>query len=609
MFSQEAASEPEELREIPERFFQIQDARGFFWQASGNGALTSGETQYLQSGVKLIVAGDSFAPAEGTVREPASGSDTVDLALEEKRSGYSIRRDLWFDTERAGVRVFDTLTSTDSVAQTISVELRTTYPFGWQSLHGTDGALLSNEPSLLLGERDTGVVVRFSPSEGRHDTLFLVSSEDGGQKPKLKASSNSRELTFTYDLILKPGESKSLFHWILQRNVPELSESGADLGEFVQRGRLVRPGIEASRYANVANFGAEAFPDEATAPSGLRSLVSLNSLTDRIGFHRRSEDLLWISTSNQISGKVDRDATLKVQAAYLGEQEIPVRQVAAIKGGAGAGRTPKVFLRDGRVLVGPIEAPGLVMATGEDDAELDPERINLLLLGTGPDDGAAPEGTSSFLELKDGSVMALSTEQDVELSIATAWGMDKVELSEILEIGYLTEPHPRWRLAAEDGSRFSVFLPGAILALKTAGGSEFEVPTVAIQRLWRPGAGAPTIRGAADSWFDFSEIPEGPAPESGFLLAGNNLLRGGIGDAYLTLMHDGSNTRIAGDRISAIRRRIDGEPDAGPPFEIELDNGDRLEGTFGASYFTLQGRNGPVRLPVEYLLAFRSSSS
>ncbi|MBU6178725.1 MAG: hypothetical protein KGR69_03635, partial [Verrucomicrobia bacterium] len=35
------------LAELPERFFQIQDEAGFFWQALDNGALISGDTQYL----------------------------------------------------------------------------------------------------------------------------------------------------------------------------------------------------------------------------------------------------------------------------------------------------------------------------------------------------------------------------------------------------------------------------------------------------------------------------------------------------------------------------------------------------------------------------------
>ncbi len=598
----------ETLTDIPDKLFQLQDSQGFFWQASGNGALTSGETQYLQSGLNLIVAGTPFSPSKAEVRAPGEGVETVDVEFSEIREGLAVRRNLWFDADRAGVRVYDTITNSGNVSQTVSVELRTTYPFGWQSLHDLEGELLANEPALRLDERDMGLIVRFSPSEGRHDTVFIATSETGGMRPNLKASVNSRELTFAYDLILKTGESKSLLHWILQRNVPEISETGADVAGITQRGRLIRPGVGQADLESLANFGAESFPDETVAPAQLRSLVALNSLTDRIGFHRRSDDLLWINSTNQISGKVSRDAKLTIEAAYVGETTIAMSEVAAIQGGSGMGRIPRIFLRDGQVLVGRTIAEGLGSLTGAEEDPLDLDQINLLLLGTEANDGAAPEGTDFFLEMKNGTVLASTGAASFSLNVATSWGQESPRITELSEVEFLTTPSPRWRIVSEGGSRFSGFLMGESFTLKVAGGVEVDIPPVAIQKMWRPAQAQSSISQSIEAWLDFDEVPEGLADGEVFLLAGNDLIRGNLGDKYLTLNQGDSFLRIAADRIASISRQFETVAEEAARFRIHLDNGDRLDGSFEDPYFQIKRGESLVSLPIDRLVAYRKTA-
>src|SRR5690606_10904686 len=76
---------PARLAELPERFFQVQDEAGFLWQALDNGALLSGDTQYLQSGLNLIVDGEPFAPSAATASEPGSGGERIAVRLDETR--------------------------------------------------------------------------------------------------------------------------------------------------------------------------------------------------------------------------------------------------------------------------------------------------------------------------------------------------------------------------------------------------------------------------------------------------------------------------------------------------------------------------------------------
>ena len=381
------------------------------------------------------------------------------------------------------------------------------------------------------------------------------------------------------------------------------------IARVAQRGRLIRPGIAVEEFGSVANFGKASFSDDSAAPPQLRSLVALNSLTDHIGFHRRGEDMLWINSSNQISGKVNREATLTIQAAYLGERTLAMSKVAAIRGGAGIGRTPRVFLRDGQVLVGEVRAEGLGTLTGEDGDPLDLDQINLLLLGTEPNDGGAPGETAFFLQMKDGTVMAASGGKGPGLDVATEWGVETYSFSAISEIGYLTMPAPRWRLLEEGGSRFSGFLTGEPLSINLSDGAEVEISPASIQKLWRPENPESTIVQSTDAWLDFAEVPEGIATGEEFLLAGNNLLHGSLGDDYLTLVQNQSALNIAGDRVASIARRFDTQVSGKPVFQIILDNGDRLEGALGAAYFSIRRGDRTLTLPMDRLIAFRKSDS
>lgn len=606
-----SAAKPVKVTVIPERFFQIQDSSGFFWQAFGNGALVSGDTQYLQSGLNLIADGEGFTPTEALVREPGAGGEKVDIRFEEKRGGLSITRDLWFDTRRSAVRVIDTFANTTNVAITIPVALRTTYPFAWQSLHGSGGTLLSSDPVLRLGARDFSVGVHFSPSEGRHDTLFVVGSEKGGQKPELKASSNSRELTFLYTLELPPGESRSLLHWILQRNLPEVTEDLAAISPFLQRDKLIVPEVEAKSFSEMVNFSPSAFQVESTAPAQIKSLVSLNGLTDRIGFHRRSEDMLWISPTNQISGSVNRDAVITIGTTYTGDQEVKVSEIAALRGGAGMGRPPLTYLRDGRVLSGPVRKGNIqwtVTAGTTSSAPITPEIIdpadlNLLLFATGPADGVAPAKTTHFLQLIDGSVLAIVNDPASELEWITPWGGEKWKWSDLTEAAYITMPSPRLRAVHRNGSEISAFLPVGTWTVNTATVRGVEVPSSAIDRIWVAGASKLAVP-LTSNWHDFAEVPPGQGPVRGFLFTGNHLLEGTFADARLMLSDAGNVVPLDTAGIATMRRSL--EPETENLIEVELTSGEKFIGELISPYVKISRAGGELEIPTALLLAYRN---
>lgn len=597
------------LSEIPERFFLVQDKLGYFWQAFGNGALVSGETQYLQSGLNLIIDGTPFDPIEAKVREPATGEDRIDIHFIEKRTDSVVSRDLWFDPERSGVRVLDTFSNTSKIERKFSIFLRTTYPFSWQSLHGSGGALLSSDPGLQLNPADYSLGVHFSPSEGRHDTFFLLGSEKSAQKPELKASPNSRELTFSYAIVVPPGESRSLVHWILQRNLADVSRDVEATAPFFQRGRLIQPGIESADFPRVVNFDPSAFQVELAATAQLKSLVALNDMMDRFGFHRRGEDLLWVSPTNQVSGAVARDSILTVSTPFEGEMIVKTEDVAAIRGRSGSRQSPLIYLRNGGVLSGEVTkgelawaaggVPGGTLVPGE---MLDPNSVNLLLLATGPSDGVPPPQATHFLQLNNGSVIPVKSSASSLLRFNTPWGTRQSPLSDVLEVAHTLLPHPHYRVILRSGFSVTAFLNGESIPFESVSGKAIEVAPAAIARIWTAGAVKLFADSFSETWLDFSEFPDGVGPTQGFLVSGNSLIDGGFADETLFLSDRGGVVKVETAQIKGMRRSD--EPEDGNLLEVDLLSGDKIVGELTAYELRILSDGGELVVPADQVLAY-----
>lgn len=591
---------PVELKELPERFFQVQDEAGFLWQALDNGALISGETLYLQSGLNLIVDGEPFAPTTGAVRDPSLGAEKIDVRLDEKRSGLSISRDFWFDTRRSGVRLLDSFTNAGTVARTLSVVLRTTYPFAWQSLHGTGGGVLGTEPSLELRPDDVSLGVHFSPTEGRHDTFFLLGSEKGGQKPQLKASANFRELVFLYSVTVPAGETRRLLHWVMQRNLPEVSQDLAAFAPFLQRGQWIDPGIPAQAADQCVNVDGESFAPESVSPSRERALVALGDLTGSLGVRRRTEDLLWIGPSTPTAGVLDESGEVTIEVPILGETTVALADLAAVRGGG----DPVWYLRDGSVLVGRTTKGSLSWSVAGNREILDPAAFRLLLLGAGASDGAPPPGVSHFLQLANGLVMPVWGGTSPGLDWFGPWGRETKAWSELAEVARRPLPGLPFAALHKDGSTHAMVWAGDSLAVTRKADQTIEVPAALIERIWRA-SDAPSLgRELASSWVDFVELPNGIGPVAGVLLRGGECFAGTLGDSSLTLRDEAALVKVDVARVERLVRST--EPETPDQFTIHLTGGERYEGVLVDPYLRLSGADGQkLELPMSRVLAYR----
>jgi hypothetical protein len=607
-FSREGkAAELIPVKDIPDRFFQVQGSNGFFWQAVKNGAITSGETQYLQSGLNLLIDGENFSPAAAKVREPTDDVPGV-VELMEKREGVLIVRTMIFDRERGAVQVVDELQNTSGKDLSLPVDLRTTYPFGWESLHGQGGGLLSRDPVLALGEEDAGMIIHFSAAEGRHDTLIV--SGMGEVKAKLIGSTNRRELTLRYDLTIPAGQKQSLLHFLGQVTIPDMAKSDEAFASFLRSRRLVNSVARAEVVKTIVNFPQEAFTEESASPEKLGSLIALNEFLDRMGVYRRPKDMLWLSATSQITGTLSAKATVSVQGASGEPRKFGIKEVAAIRGGSGVGRPARVFLRDGTVVAGAVTAVDLSFkADGESEAqELDTDALHLCLTKTSSGDGVIPKGTVGFLELANGDVIPLSGAEE-KIPVVASWGRMELPLSSLREIQHVREPMSSHRVLAVDGSRYSVFLSGATTALSIAGGERREVPVRSISRYWSADVTDIEEFATDEMWLDFSELPESPEVKQGFLLQGNQLLAGTFAEATVSFRTDGPVIRVEAERIRSIRRNLDvadftnGRSNF---YSVELKNGESLEGVIADSFLTILRDGERIRISFDQLLSYRS---
>ncbi len=600
------------LDPVPKQFELWRDAKGFSWQLTETGSLQSGPLSYFQSAMTLSVKGKPFKPKkggrlDGGEVDPRKGARIV---LTGGDGGIETVRDIWFDRQRGGVRYIDSFSNEQGKEDLrLTVQLKTMFRASWQDLHGGSGRILGGRGATSLSPRDQAVLVKYSRTDAHPDTVFLVAGEGDVILPRITFSSNHRELTFTYELEIAPGRKAALLHWVVQRNLATPSEMDEALHPFYLRRRLLNPEVSRELAEVTANFPVEALPEHTVEPYSLESLVALEQAILPFGAERLWEDVLWITGENQLAGAVNGEAKVKVGTVF-GEREVGISEVAAIQGGGGMGRTPRVFLRNGQVLAGEVAAEELTM-TSRDGWDMDLKIADLMFLLTrlGEGDGKAPEGSEVFVALRSGDVLALADGGGTALEVLTPWGADRVPVSAVASLRYTSGTVPKYRLQRKDGSWMSVFLSGGDLDLKPVRGQAVKVAPGEVSAIWRPEQGAGIIAGrnGNDDWLDFEDLGDSEAlPVPCCLLEGSNLLHGSISMEAMHLVSEGTVTPVDPGEVVRIERLDGSEAEGVPVFDVELSGGNRLRGRLRERSLTLKTSSRNWDIPVQHFIGYLS---
>jgi len=266
------------------------------------------------------------------------------------------------------------------------------------------------------------------------------------------------------------------------------------------------------------------------------------------------------------------------------------------------GRVPRLYLRDGEVMAGAIEAKGLrLKAEWGMEVPVAPEHLIALATRKGPRDGVPGPEAVALLATHTGDCLAVGGQRPIVLEAATAWGVLRVPLEELVHLGYVREPQPGHRVLLADGTRLTVLLRGETLEVQSLRFGPLRLAMCEIASLTRLGVKAkqatvadePDEQDAADA-----------SGEAGFHLVGENRLAGVFDAAELRLVTASGVVPVHTRKVCRIERRGDEGGKASSGFDIELLGGMKLAGRFEDRVLAIRRHNSVLRVPVQHIESF-----
>lgn len=555
---------------VPANFNPTKDAKGFQWDFSPMGTIGDGSDDCFDNAAVLDVAGSSFRPA--MPKMTAKG----ELVLTGRSGSVEVTRRIKVDRQHCYARYVESFRNTGSSPQTLSVSLRTDLG-GRAEMIATDSGTL--KPGAL-GKKDGGLLALQQGSRSP-SVLFFLSASRSRIKPALHISGNER-LTFTYSLRLKPGETVSILHAVAQRRpggIPDRKTRTALFKPF-RDVAFVRDLPAALRKTIVNWTGSE--PDAGQLPT-------LAALYEQLDIASPKTDLLLMDETARVAGTA-RCESIRIRTPH-GRAGVTLDEVAAVLGGGGAGKTPRLYLRNGEILAGTIDAPGLALTNESDwSISLDPRSLHALVLRASPPP-AAP-AAAAFIETHHGDRLAIAVDPPPAFDVATPWGPLPVSLDRLDHLARIREPIPSHRLVLRDGTRLPVFLGGEPLAVRSHRFGPVSIPPQTLTRLLviRP-SGKPEPEEAGE---------EESLPIPHCRLRGGAILAGRIALPAVPVSTSTGTTRLETARIRGMRRDKGQEQAV---FTIALTDGGTLSGRLATSWLPVRSGDRTWRIPVEQFLS------
>lgn len=594
---------------VPAQFNRnVQDAMGFQWDVNQQGAIQSGTNRCFSSAGQLLVNGSSFSPSQQMMT-----ADGMEYVLTRTQSGVQVTRRVRIDVKSATLRYVESFHNPQTTPVTLDVKIMTSLRTSVSSVITDTGRPVSSSsggrpmlpsmpgsPRLLsyvgapvLGEKDCGLLVTRS-STSYPAVLIYLAGPRSKLRPTLQRQSSYRFL-FTYPVTVPPKKTVSIVHGLAQRNIggtPDPKTLANYFKPFQSRDWTRNLPLAVRR--SILNAGRSAYAEETPRSPLLQPVMNL---ADRWDVQRGKTDVLVQDEQTRVSGAV-RGSSLTVETPF-GKTAVPLGEVALLLGGGGIGRTQRVHLRNGEVLVGTVGAGELTLeAESGLEVELTPKQINLLFMHADPADGKPPPKAVALLKTHHGDQLALAADSPSKIRAATAWGPIEVPLAEIHYLYPIREPQPIHRLILNNKSRLSVILGGSELELATLRFGPVKLAPGAIARLASVKAAGPSEQPGEDDDQQQLKVPH-------CRLLGGNLLVGTVAAARLDLLTPAGLTPVDARLLRLVERQDEDQQGPNPAFSIELANGTSLVGRFRDGVFPLRALGKVWKLPVHHVLAFR----
>ena len=595
------AGEWKQLEPIPPRLPRVTDKFGCRWGLTAAGDIglsnvATGQIGAFESGATLLIADKpvEFKSLQWIEDVPIYRfSGTVGTV--------TVTRDVWIDRERGGARFIDRFSTVETSPQKLSIAIRTTFGDGVETVGNLAGTAFVG-PSL--GKGDSGLVVTQEPQSGKAAVIFLLADAARSKTlPTVVRNNNNEVFTAQWTVEVTADRPAGLLHWLIQRPTLTPDQAAKATEPFLRpNGRLVRPRVEAGLAASIANFGIAASSDAVAGGNAAESVLRpLQRFCTQLGIDRGAEDVYWINASSNLTGRIEGGAA--TVATRFGAVTLSLAEIAAIQGGGGKGRVPRVFLRDGTVLSGPLTLPDwkLLGAKGW-TISLMPEALEAVVLHATPADGKSGEPGLAMAALISGEVLPVVPAAAQKLGLSTPWGGLDVPLEQVLALHRLRRPAPMALVSLADGSRLRVFPADAPVSVRSPRFGPQSLRAAELNAWWLPGS---------DDGAEPSEEPdEDPASldplEGSFaLLKGGTILAGRPSGDSLTIAAGGTETKVQISELAGLKR-LDSATDTAPQFHFDMSaGGNGLDGFLADASVIFETSSGPREIPVAHLIALK----
>lgn len=528
----------------------------------------------VNSGLALLVNEEKFEPYQ-----PMMTPDGKEMVLQglpmDPYPGLQVQRRVRLLDSAGGLRYAELFHNGSADPLTVSIALTTNFSGNFKTFLSDRGR---SEP-LVLSPEETGVVVLPGTSQSSRAFLFTLAGTHGGVRPTV-SSQNRYGLTFRYRLDLAPGGTAVILHHVAQVVIPRNFDRRT-LADLSRPHRLeeMRGTLETDWLPSLENapLASDQTASSAYTSGGIATL----------GIAPGPEDLLLIGDATRLPGKASADS-LKIVSPH-GEAAFPIARVAAIQGGkARAGGDARLFLRDGQVFSGRLEAPGLSFAPLNGNViELKTETLDRLLFADAPVDLAWPAATPALIETHDGDRIRVPAGESPAFAFLTAWGRIEVKIGDLLWLRPVMSGGPGWQIDLVDGTRCLGMIDGDSISLSGSEAGEMALPVSRVRQIF---TGAGVSHGGGEI-----------LPPSGSLvkLAGDQRLAAVVGDTDFPVLSEGVALELPVSEVRRIIRPEEGADAAGSVrFEFERWDGGVVSGQLALEFLSLQVAGNPWRIPL-----------
>lgn len=575
---------------VPAAFGIWTDRTGNSWSVEAAGNIGRIGSALVNSGLALQVNDEKFE-----AQRPMMTADGKELVLPgapmPSLPGLEVQRRVRLLEASGGLRYAELLHNGSTDPLSVTVALTTHFSGNYKTFLSDRGR---SEPVLLEGD-ETSVLVLPGSAQSSRAFLFTLTDGVSGVRPSLSAQ-NRYGLAFRYSVDLAPGESAVVAHTVAQVVIPR-SFDRPTLAQLARPYSLAE--VRGTFPADWKGLVVNAVPTAAESPAVAWRRGGLAKL----GLTPGAFDLLAMGEQSRLSGAAS-GGPIRLDGPY-GEAEFPLETLAALSGEKGGlRRFGRVYLKDGQVFSGRLEASGLTFAPTEgSQLELDPATLDRLVFAApAPAEPVWPAGVAAVFETLDGDRIHLPEGKGGTFDLATAWGILTLSIDQLLWLRPDGEGGPGHVADLADGTRVRGLIDAEGLPKLSLGTEEFQLATTRLGSVFTPKSSE--VGGGA------GPVPAGTAVR----LVGDNQLVGRIANTAIQLHAEGNavETPIAEIRRLERTAAVAGNPGErvgeAPVFRVERWDGGVLTGFLGNESLSLEVAGNIWQIPVIDLVAVEAAA-